>query len=58
MNANLAAHAKSRGGIAIRLSLDQIIELEDRAPIESYMIVQAADGTWVEIHPYVDESES
>lgn len=39
--------------IALRLSTDQLRELIDRAPDENYMIVQAEDGTWVDIHPYM-----
>lgn len=61
---SLASHAASRGGMALRLSLDQLRELVGRAsasrrssasgrPTGNYMIVRSEDGTWIEIHPYI-----
>jgi hypothetical protein len=50
-----AGHAVSRGGMAVRLSVARLRELLDRAATGNYMIIQAEDGTWVELHPYVED---
>lgn len=39
--------------VIIRLSTEQLAELVERATTGNYMLVQADDGRWVQVHPWI-----
>jgi hypothetical protein len=41
--------------VIIRLSIAHLRELMERASTGNYMLVQAEDGAWVQIHPFEPE---